>query len=51
LIGPLAAGIGTSSALYLCAGLEFVAVAALLLVPDLRSLPPAPGLEEVSVRR
>jgi MFS family permease len=42
LIGPLAGTVGTSSALYLCAGVEFVAVAALLLVPDLRRLPPAP---------
>ncbi|HET9718787.1 MAG TPA: MFS transporter [Solirubrobacteraceae bacterium] len=43
LIGPLAAGIGTSSALYLCAGVELVAVAALLAVRELRDLPPVPA--------
>lgn len=43
LIGPLAAAIGTSTALYVCAGVEFVAVAALLMVRELRELPPEPA--------
>lgn len=42
LVGPLAGAVGTSTALYLCAGVEFVAVAALLLVRELRRLPPVP---------
>jgi MFS family permease len=43
LIGPLATGIGVSAALYLCGGLEIVAVATLLTVRDIRTLPPLPG--------
>jgi MFS family permease len=42
VIGPLAGGIGTSTALYLCGGIDFVAVASLLMVRDLRARPPFP---------
>ena len=42
LIGPLAAAVGTSTALYLCGGVELTALSALLLVSDIRTLPPAP---------
>jgi MFS family permease len=38
LIGPLAGAVGVSSALYLCAGLEVVAVGSLLAVSDVRQL-------------
>ncbi len=43
LIGPLAAGVGVSAALYLCGGLEIVAAATLLTVRDIRTLPPLPA--------
>ncbi|HWD65117.1 MAG TPA: MFS transporter [Solirubrobacteraceae bacterium] len=43
LVGPLAGAIGTSTALYLCAGVELLAMGALLLVGDLRHLPPTPA--------
>ena len=42
LIGPLAAGIGVSAALYLCGGVEFAVLAMLLTVRDIRTLPPRP---------
>jgi MFS family permease len=42
LIGPLAAGIGVSAALYLCGGLDILAIGSLLAVRDIRTLPPRP---------
>jgi MFS family permease len=42
LIGPLAAGIGVSAALYLCGGLDVLAIGSLLAVRDIRTLPPLP---------
>jgi MFS family permease len=42
LMGPLAAGIGVSAALYLCGGLDFALMASLLTVRDIRTLPPRP---------
>lgn len=42
VIGPVAAGLGTSPALYLCGSLELVAVASLLTVRDIRTLTPRP---------
>ena len=42
LIGPIAASVGVSSALYLSGGLEIIAVGALLTVRDVRNLPAAP---------
>lgn len=49
LVGPLAAGIGVSAALYLCGGLDVVAVAGLLLVRDIRTLPPFPPAAEKAI--
>lgn len=43
LVGPLAAAMGTSSVLYLSAGVEFAAVSSLLLVPEIRTLPRTPA--------
>ena len=40
LMGPLAAAIGVSGALYLCGGLEIVAVLPLLAIRDIRVMPP-----------
>lgn len=40
LIGPLASAVGASSALYICGGLELLAVASLLGVRDIRRLRP-----------
>jgi predicted MFS family arabinose efflux permease len=48
LMGPLAAGIGLSGALYLCGGLEFAALASLLTIRDIRTLPPRPVAERAS---
>ncbi|MDQ6804381.1 MAG: MFS transporter [Actinomycetota bacterium] len=42
LMGPLAAGVGLSAALYLCAGLKLLSLAALVAVKDIRTLGPAP---------
>ncbi len=42
LIGPLAASIGVSAALYLCGGLDILAVGSLLAVRDIRTLRPPP---------
>jgi hypothetical protein len=42
LIGPFAAAVGTSTALYLCGGVELTAVLALLAVPEIRTLAPTP---------
>ena len=42
LIGPLAAAVGTSTALYLCGGVELAAVSALLVLREIRSLPASP---------
>lgn len=49
LVGPLAAAIGVSAALYLCGGLDVVAVAGLLLVRDIRTLPPFPPAAEAAI--
>jgi predicted MFS family arabinose efflux permease len=49
LIGPLATGIGVSAALYLCGGLEIAAVATLLTVRDIRTLPPRPDQPTVAI--
>jgi hypothetical protein len=47
LIGPFAAAVGTSTALYLCGSVELLAVASLLGIRDVRTLAPAPaGVEE-----
>jgi MFS family permease len=43
MIGPLAAAVGPSTALYLCGAVEFVAVSSLLLVREIRTLPPTPA--------
>ncbi len=48
LIGPLASGVGVSGALYLCGGLDIVAVATLLAVRDIRTLGPHPPQAEAS---
>jgi MFS family permease len=52
LIGPLAGAIGVSGALYLCGGLELAATASLLLVKEVRTLPPraAPAEPEEEAR-
>ncbi len=42
LIGPLATAVGNSTALFVCGGVELLAVSSLLLVGDIRTLPPAP---------
>jgi MFS family permease len=48
LIGPFAAAVGTSAALYLCGGVDLAIVIALLAVRDIRTVSPlptgAPGL-------
>jgi MFS family permease len=50
LIGPLATGIGISGALYLCGAIDFLSVALLLAVRDVRTLPPRPhDLQEAAV--
>jgi MFS family permease len=49
LVGPLAAGIGGSAALYLCGGLEILAAGMLLGVRDIRNLPPLPHRREPAV--
>ncbi|MGH2914479.1 MAG: MFS transporter [Solirubrobacteraceae bacterium] len=41
-IGPFAAAAGASTALYACAGLEFVMVVSLLWIRDIRTLAPRP---------
>jgi MFS family permease len=41
-IGPLAAAVGTSPALYICGGVELAAVSALLVLREIRSLPATP---------
>jgi predicted MFS family arabinose efflux permease len=38
LVGPLAAGVGVSSALYICAAVELAAVSSLLAVGEIRTL-------------
>lgn len=49
LIGPLAAGVGVSTALYLCGGVELFAVVSLLARRDIRTLTPiTTGTEEVA---
>jgi hypothetical protein len=48
LIGPLAAGVGVSAALYLCGGLGIVALGTLLAVRDIRTLPSHPPQPEAS---
>lgn len=48
LIGPLAAGVGVSGALYLCGGLDVVLVGTLLAVRDIRTLAPHPSPAEAS---
>ncbi len=42
VVGPLATALGNSSALFLCGGLELVAVASLLTIRQIRTLPPHP---------
>jgi MFS family permease len=42
LIGPLAAGLGISGALYLCGAIDVLLVALLLAVTEIRTLPPRP---------
>ncbi|MGO9960843.1 MAG: MFS transporter [Solirubrobacteraceae bacterium] len=42
LVGPLASAIGTSAALYACGAIEWMLAASLLLVRDVRTLPPGP---------
>jgi MFS family permease len=42
LIGPFAAAVGTSTALYLCGALDIVVVSTLLTVREIRTLTPAP---------
>ena len=42
LVGPLASAIGTSAALYACGAIEWILAASLLLVRDVRTLPPGP---------
>ena len=42
VIGPLAAGVGVSTALYLCGGVEIVAAGSLLALRDIRTLKPLP---------
>ncbi len=42
LIGPFAAAVGDSTALYCCGVVELIAVGSLLLVSDIRTLGPAP---------
>jgi hypothetical protein len=49
LIGPFAAAVGTSTALYLCGALDLVVVSLLLSVRDIRTLTPAPTGIEVPV--
>ena len=49
LIGPFAAAVGTSTALYLCGALDLVLVSMLLLVRDIRTLAPAPTRVEDTV--
>jgi MFS family permease len=49
LIGPLAAGIGVSAALYLCGGLDILAVGSLLAVRDIRTLAPLPSRPTAAV--
>lgn len=43
LVGPLAGAVGVSTALYLCAGLEFVAITSLLALRDVRTLEASPA--------
>jgi hypothetical protein len=50
LIGPFAAAVGTSTALYLCGALDLVVVSTLLAVRDIRTLTPAPAGVEARVR-
>lgn len=42
LIGPLASGIGISGALYICGAVDVLSVALLLVVREIRTLPPRP---------
>ncbi len=42
LVGPLAAAVGNSTALYVCGAVELIAISSLLLIGDIRTLPPAP---------
>jgi hypothetical protein len=46
LIGPFAAAVGTSTALYLCGALDLVVVSTLLAVKDIRTLTPVPASVE-----
>ncbi len=46
LIGPFAAAVGTSTALYLCGALDLLVVSMLLAVRDIRTLTPAPASAE-----
>lgn len=47
LVGPLAAAIGTSAALYACGSVELALLGALLSIREVRTLPPAPPGAEV----
>ena len=42
LIGPFAAAVGTSTALYLCGAVDIIVVAALLMIRDVRTLSSLP---------
>jgi predicted MFS family arabinose efflux permease len=48
LVGPLADAIGVSSALYVCGTVEVAALLALLAIPSVRTLAPAPEAVPVS---
>jgi hypothetical protein len=43
LIGPFAAAVGTSTALYICGCVDVALVAALLTLRDIRTVPSMPG--------
>jgi hypothetical protein len=42
LIGPFAAAVGTSTALYLCGGVDVAVIAVLLAVRDIRAVSALP---------
>jgi predicted MFS family arabinose efflux permease len=46
LIGPFAGAVGTATALYVCGGLDLVVVGLLLLLRDIRTLPPRPTVTD-----
>lgn len=48
LIGPFAGAVGTSTALYLCGGLDILVVTMMLGVRDIRTLAPGPAPEATS---